>query len=218
MATTGQKLVNPNDSTFVWNVPDNITENARIRVRQLYSSVQETNLQDQKDAFGKKVNFARDGSTMLSAYDNGFITEWDVINKIKIAEYSLNHVGFPIVRLAILGVGYGANQRPFVAYRDGANSQRIAFFDKGTAIPAATFNLPSYRIREVIPSVAGDFLVIVPELGANLTILNSTNASIQRRINFDAPISAFSLTEQKAVAGFLSGKVVTFFSTFVCTS
>ena len=199
-----------NDSTFVWNVPDNITENARIRVRQLYSSVQETNLQDQKDAFGKKVNFARDGSTMLSAYDNGFITEWDVINKIKIAEYSLNHVGFPIVRLAILGVGYGANQRPFVAYRDGANSQRIAFFDKGTAIPAATFNLPSYRIREVIPSVAGDFLVIVPELGANLTILNSTNASIQRRINFDAPISAFSLTEQKAVAGFLSGKVVTF--------
>jgi len=199
-----------NDSTFVWSVPDNITENARIRVRQLYSSVQETNLQDQKDAFGKKVNFLRDGSKMLSAYDNGFITEWDVINKVKTTEYSLNHVGFPIVRLVILGVGYGANQRPFIAYRDGTNSQKIAFFDKGTLTPTATFNLPSYRIREVLPSVAGDFLVIVPELGANITIINSTNGSIQRRINFDAPISAFSLTEQKAVAGFLSGKVTTF--------
>lgn len=208
--TDWESIGQSNDSTFLWTVPDNVTENAMIRVRQLYSSVQETNLQDQKDAFGKKVNFIRDGSTMLSGYDNGFVTEWDVLNKSKLAEYSVNHVGFPIVRLTILGVGYGANQRPFVAYRDGTNSQKIAFFDRGNSTPTATYNLPLYRIREVVPSVAGDFLVIVPELGANITIVSSTDASIQRRINFDAPISAFSLNEEKAVAGFLSGKITTF--------
>lgn len=205
-----EKIGESNDSTYIWTVPETITETARIRVRQLYSSVQETNLQDQKDAFGKKVNFSRDGLTMVSAYDNGFVTEWDVLNKTNLGSYSVNHVGFPINRLTILGVGYAANNRIFVAYRDPSNSQRIAFFDKGTSAPSSVINIAATRLREVIPSVTGDYIVIIPELGANITILNSTDASVQRRINFDAPVTAFSLTEQKAVIGFLSGKITTY--------
>lgn len=205
-----EKIGESNDSIYIWTVPETITETARIRVRQLYSSVQETNLQDQKDAFGKKVNFSRDGLTMVSAYDNGFVTEWDVLNKTNLGNYTVNHVGFPINRLTILGVGYTANNRIFVAYRDPSNSQRIAFFDKGTPTPSSVINLSANRIREVIPSIAGDYIVVIPDLGANITILNSTDAAVQRRINFDPPVTAFSLTEQKAVIGFLSGKITTY--------
>lgn len=198
------------DSTYLWTVPATISDNVRIRVRQDYTAVQETPLIDQQIAAGEKVNFSRDGGTMLSGYNNGFVTEWDIIKKIKLNSYSVNFSGFPLQKLKVLGVGYTLNNRLFFAYREPNNIQRIAFFNIGSSTPVSVVQLTNVPIRELYPSPTGEYLVSVPELGASITILNQTDASVQKSVIFEAPITGFFITKEKAVAAFLSGKIITF--------
>lgn len=205
-----KKIGESPDSIFVWTVPPTISDNVRIRVRQEYTAVQETALIDQKEAAGEKVNFSRDGATMLSAYNNGTVTEWDINKKQKLNSYSIGFQGFPLQQLTVLGVGYTLNNRLFYAYRDPGNVQRIAFFEKGNPNPLSTSNLSTVAIREVYPAPTGDYLVTVPVLGASISILNEQNATLVRSVVFEAPITGFSITKEKAVAAFLSGKIINF--------
>ncbi len=198
-------------TTYIWTVPDRITNTAKIRVRQITETTRSTYL-SQKKAGINKLAFSSDSKNLLTAANTGELFEWDIPNYNKVFTYKITTNATTFPSISVKGVGYfDDNNRIFVVYSglSASSVDQIKFFDRNTAVETANVQVPSeFRVKSAFISDKHKIIALVPASGTMIKLYSAQGGAFIRDIDFGKVISAFSMNDvaESAVVNFVSGE------------
>ncbi len=182
------------DSQYVWQVPDKITNNVKIRVSQAFSNPSNYKVND-GTSLPRFVAFNSTDSRLINVAENGFIYEWDLMNDDKpklINQFQLNTAGED-KRFQVSGAEYINDDTSFwVTYFDtDGYRDSISFFNyQGSALPYKTFHLEvDYYVKNVIMDSKSKYLAILPSFGNQLTLMDIENETIIKRLKYNTIVN-----------------------------
>ena len=203
---TWKQIITTRDSFFLWQVPNEITASARIRVRQDMQNTSTKVLKiDNVPVF--RVDYSFDGQKLMTANTNGILQEWDLNTYTPLQNYFTNQDAGPYIKDSVRGLKYYDLEKFAVCYfvRNPIYRQdTIAFFEASSQFPKLSIGIDtSFKVREMYLSPDKKFLSLVPEIGNEIWNVSIADGSIDNIKSLPYPISAFNYckeTKQAVVA------------------
>jgi type IX secretion system substrate protein len=196
------------DSKFDWKIPNEPTSHASIRVKQNFEATKKRNLTSGNSKF-TKINFNNDGSRLITANDAGFLMEWDMISYNPSMRYNLVGINYPSTKMQSIGVAYIDEDKFAVSYyvsnsQTQVHNDKVVFFERANANHYHTFNLPSgFSAKSMDVDSDREYIAFVPELGNTVLIYNTSDGSLFKTMEFDAPVADavfYPIMDKMAVA------------------
>ncbi|HYF02211.1 MAG TPA: T9SS type A sorting domain-containing protein [Patescibacteria group bacterium] len=204
--TSWVEIKRVSDSSYVWRVPDDISDSVRVRVRQEFQRSAEGVLNaEQSEAHA--LGFSADGTAFLTAHANGKITEWNAEGFQKIRTLDVSPVG----SVEMAGTGYGREKTTVVAAYTlkgtGQNTSTLVLFKNGSNSPTSEIQLPqSFRLKKMLSDPLGRFFAMIPQLGRE-ALLYDDEGNLLKTIQFDAPVTSANINASGVIITLLNGIV-----------
>lgn len=210
-----EEIVSVIDSTYIWTVPEIITDELLIRVSQKFAKTKEVLLkEDNNPVFS--IDFSSDGSRLIAASRNGKLREWDLIDftvsRNFNAELSSNQH-----QMYSIGLDYYNNDSNIsLAYNNISASSLVfdtlAIFDIDNEIPIAKAGInPNFNSRNMKVDPQNRYSVTLPNFGNELHFFSLNDGSYLRSLRFNAPITSFVLSKDDfGVATLYDGSIQIF--------
>jgi WD40 repeat protein len=202
------------DSSYMWTVPPDISDNVYIRVSQPLQKNNSHTLKED-DIPVTKVAFDSKGDYLLAANRAGMIYQWNLINYSLQSSYSIGPVNFPGEATESKGLLFFDNNTKFVAaynrffmYPDN-NPDTLAFFNVGTKDPYALVPV-DVVVKEIYTDAKRRFIAVLPKFDNKLHIHSFTDGKRIRTVDFEHPIADvnFSTTQDTALVVLYNNDVV----------
>ncbi|MDZ4745075.1 MAG: choice-of-anchor D domain-containing protein [bacterium] len=200
------------DSSYVWTVPAQISDSAKIRVSQ--------KLQSNFDRFaiGQRaptttVAFSPDGSRFAVGYTNRKIVEFSAIDAQLLNSYDVADVG---PNSGISAITYITSTNGFVAAisTSSGSAAELQRFTTGTAAPVARMTLPrSMAVSTIGADDAGTTVYVVPQFRARILTFAAASLDSGVPIVLNAPASVAVIEKNLITVMQLDGSVVTYDAT-----
>lgn len=194
------------DSTLLWRVPEEFTEQARIRVYQKFEATGSQWLQGPAESCIATA-YNANGRYLLSAYQNGEIVEWDVSTGLQTGSYLIpNAQSAPPSALAYVG-----SSRSFVVVQtsSGSGGGTIHLLNSGTAAPVASQTLPpDIQVRGVATNLSGNTAFILPRFGARIPRYNIPDLTSAQPIILGSTAATTSVNGSRLVVALANGEIV----------
>lgn len=190
------------DSTITWKVPNSITNNLLIRVKQNAKALPNKSLTFDDIPFAQ-CRFSDNSLYILGINDAGKAYEWDLTQDppVRSPEYNIGSFQYPTDRLFNHFIGYTNDHKSFVtAYRFTslpAQVQRdtIAFFNVGTYEPYKKIAFPrGFRISKILIDYQKRWITILPTNSNILKLYSPADGTFIKDVVFDTPITDFSFS------------------------
>lgn len=208
------------DSTYPWRVPDDITEEAMIRISQDYEGADLVHLKEEGDYVPvHAVGFSSVSGQLATLNPGGIIREWDVVDEVVLNRYQIGDYWYAGKQIKGLGIGYVKGDSEIVAcYRPlpggfGAVRDSLAYMKIGEPDPYKVVPIdPDFKTGKMIVDKTKNYLALVPVLGAKVLILDAETGEKINELVFDYPVSSFSFSEEQNIcaASLYDGEVVFF--------
>lgn len=197
------------DSSIIWQVPVEYTDNAKIRVYQKQGASGARWLNGESSP-ATNLAFSANGRYLAVAHQNGIVVEWDVATSTKVTSYVAEGVipgSTKVSRLAYLG-----NTRSIAAIVDRPAPSRdlLIRFNPGTAVPVARVDVSHSNAGEIIADSAASTIYVAGLMSARLRVHNGITLAEQSEVVFEAPSSAARAADGVLVLSLINGDVVRF--------
>lgn len=188
--------------SYIWNVPADITDKAKIRIIQPFNTTSQIDMQDQNDRVDK-IDFNLRGTKVIACYNDGLITEWDLLQQVGpqvMQRYNIDQSGNR--SLSIKDIKYLNDEDAFaVVYSESfipADSDSIAFFRNGETNPFKRLKFPNrFRVQKTELSQDNDELYITPFFGSKILVYDLINYEYEKDFSFEYPISDLSISGEE---------------------
>ncbi len=189
------------DSFFVWTVPDVISDNFYVRVKQSPQGIKDIALNFEDIPF-EQSRFSDNAIFILGANKAGKIYEWDLSKSPpeKSPAYSIgDYYSLPIDNIKNLFVGYTDDHKSFVtAFRYmnlpfSIRQDTLAFFNVGDPNPTLKVGLSKgIVISKMLIDYKKRWISILPESSNLIKLYSPTDGSLIKNLVFNTPINDFS--------------------------
>ncbi len=202
------------DSTFLWTVPPDISDNVYMRVSQPLQKNNSHTLKED-DIPVTKVAFDSKGDFLLAANRAGMIYQWELSDYSLVYSYSVGPVQFPGEATESKGLLFFDDNRKFVAaynrffmFPDN-NPDTLAFFNVGTKDPYALVPI-DVNVKEIFTDARRRFIAILPQFDNKLHIHSFEDGLRVRTVDFEHPIVTvnFSTTQDTALVVLYNNEIV----------
>ena len=190
------------DTTLTWEVPETVTQSARIAVYQEYDAAEPIWLRGEA-APATNVAVSNDGIRAAVAYRNGAIQEWDIITQQPTAKYQSNPAS-PVVGLAYQGKTYNL----LAAINRSSGLDAVARFVPGKTGPDVLADMPAgFEIRDLGVDPTGEKVYVFPQFGPRMPVRNATTLDSITNLAFSQAITAAVINRDELVIAQLNGTV-----------
>ncbi len=184
------------DSTYTWIVPEEITDEMKIRIYQRFAKTQEKLLQINSNPV-YSIAFNESGSSLLSFNSDGVISEWEIAGFSEANRYSVNGENNP-PKLVSGGIDYIENGSKFWAFYNHQEQSSIidtlVLFEKGNSNPVLKNGLPPELNSSVMHTdPEGRFLLLISENGNSIHFLSPVDGSFIKTISYNSLVTSVSL-------------------------
>lgn len=192
------------DTTYMWRVPANLSEDVLIRVSQRYQSTLPRSVQGLRMG-ASAVAFNSDGSRIAIAYLTGSILEFDAETLAETARYTLSGSGFAT------SISYvGATQSIVAAIlRQGGSRDALQRFDAGSTNPAASIDLaPGYRVSGMGLDRDGTNTYVWAALSGSALSFSTATLAAGSALPLSQPLAAAAVDGADLVVALIDGTVL----------
>ncbi len=202
------------DSTFVWKIPNEPTNNALVKVKQDFQNTTEMTLKVNNSPI-RKVAYRSDGFSALAANDEGNIYQWDLVTFQVKKIYNLNE-GTASQITRPFGLEFFDSDSMIVAgfYKqnqfNGKRVDSLAYFKAGTSLPVSIVPIEAgYYPKKMFIDSKREKLALIPVFGNRLMILSAKDGSIIQNVYMPYPISSFAFNSksQEAAICLVTGEI-----------
>lgn len=197
------------DSSIIWQVPVEYTDNAKIRVYQKQGASGARWLYGEPSP-ATNLAFSANGRYLAVAHQNGMIVEWDVATSTKTASYVAEGVipgSTKVTRLAYLGK---TRSLAAIVDRPAPAKDQLLRFNQGTVPPVAKVDVNHSNAGEIIADSTASTVYVAGTMSARLRVYNGTSLTEQGEVIFEAPSSAARSADGVLVLSLINGDVVRF--------
>jgi len=188
------------DSSYLWTVPGDVSDNIYMRVSQPLQQNNSRNLQ--KDAIPvTKIGFDSKGDYLLAANRSGMIYEWELTDYTLKESYSIGEVNFPGESVDSKGVIYFEDNQKFVAaynrffFFPDNNPDTLAFFNVGN--PDPYMHVPiDVSVKQIYTDSKRQFIAVLPQFDNKVYLHSFQDGSLIRTINFEQPIATMNFSKE----------------------
>lgn len=192
-------ITSTTDSEYTWNVPAVTSDSARIQIRQKFQKTATRLLREEFTPVGA-VDFNKNGGRLLSVNVKGKIFEWELVQKPDPYLFQRFYLSSDTLSTyQIINCCYTTDNDHFAVYYIARNAFnvyefKLALFDRSAGMyPVQTMNLPNgFVANKMLVTNNGALLGFSPSPGSRIMLLNSSDGSFNRYIDFGIPVNDFS--------------------------
>ncbi len=194
------------DSTYMWKVPNEISEDVMLRVNQEYKEEPMIRFVDNNYS-DIVIGYDNASTQLVTAARAGKVNLYDLINKKIVETHYLGYKDDLTYRFNIIGTAFTeANDSYIVAYND-ANKQQggsYTFFRKysvGKTTPDYTVSIGNdFTADEMFKDNTSKYIVFKSVLASKVLVYNLETGVLVKEIDLKHPITTMELSRKQPVA------------------
>jgi len=192
------------DSSYLWTVPGDISDNVHIRVSQPLQQNNSRNLQVDGIPV-TKIGFDSKGDFLLAANRSGMIYEWELDTYTLKKSYSIGPAEYPGESIDSKGLLYFDNNSKFVAaynrffFFPDNNPDTLAFFNVGSSDPYLLIPI-DVGIKQIYTDSKRQFIAVLPHFDNKFYLYSFQDGSLIKTVDFSHPIATINFSNVNAEA------------------
>lgn len=209
---TWQQVASVRGDSYLWTVPSQVSQNARIRLMQdAYQSPVVNMVDSELPVYS--VDFNDAGTELVSFSAFGGITEWDLFSNpdpVVINRYNVDESPDKYTNARAF-YSNGSDKIAAAYYWQETAKSYVYFFEKGNNAPFNIYESPNnYIIFELENDAKKNYLALIPENNAKMILLDPETGNYKNEINFDYPIlrAKFNNKLEKLVVVLMNGDFI----------
>jgi len=179
------------DSVFIWTVPNNLTNQAKLRVRQEFLSSDAVTLKTNESV--NFLDFNQQSTRLLSyGYNTGSpnLEEWDMVN----IGNRLNVYNTAVALLNPLGAGYIKDNEFMIAYLDIADGGlSFEIYSFGNSQSVRSFKHTEQRVAKVVADFNNKNAIVSYQGSGQIKVFSLTNGELVKSLSYPFPITSISV-------------------------
>lgn len=196
-----KNITSVKDVSFLWTVPDDVSDSVKLRISQSLQDSRETQVADTSLPVNK-IAFSADSKYFLTTYQGGMIVEWDALT-LK-ANRTLNIRVGSRSKLQTLGLGYTIDGGISLAFRTptgNLNFDSLAYFPPNSLSPSIIAPIQNnFKTKQAYIHSQSGLIFCVPEIGTEILTYYATTLTFSNSLSFSVPVAAFSMSGSSKVA------------------